>query len=335
VPKGAIVVGRGTAASCTAAALRAAVRRMIARGSGTVSFNCGRAAVRIVLDAPLKITGTASSRYVFDGRRVVALDGGRRTGLIELPSTAGLSATFRNLTFSNARTATQGAAIHGGWRNRILVERSRFVGNTSTSARGSFDGGGALYVHEGSAVVRRSTFVSNTALNGGGIQNTIGDVLVEDSVFRANRSTVSRRGGGGGAIYSDSGSLVVRRSTITGNTARLAGGGLFVWNARSKTSRIEDTVISGNRATDRGEGGFGAGIRNGSGPLVIERSTISGNVTPTQGGGLYNADDATVTIRRTRFLRNKAGQGGALFRVNGTITTVGCTFVGNTPGDVR
>ncbi len=335
IPKGAVVVGRGSAASCTASALRSAVARVVRRGSGTVSFDCGAKPVRIALDRPLAFPGRATSRYVLDGRRLVTLDGHRVTGLVTLPAVSGLSATFRGLTFVNARTATQGAAIHGGWRNRLLVEDCTFLSNTSTSANGDFDGGGAIYVHEGTATVRRSTFRGNTALNGGAIQNTIGDLVVESSSFSRNRSTVAGRGGGGGAIYSDSGRLVVRRSTIKDNTAVRAGGGLFIWNAKNKTSRIENSTITGNRMTGSGDNGYGAGIRNGSGPLVVTGSTISRNVTYSQGGGLYNADDAAVRITRTRFTSNKAGAGGALFRVSGSITTTSCTFKGNTPADVR
>ncbi len=336
IPKGAVVVGSGRAAGCTAAALRAAVAKVVRRGSGTVSFACGAKPVRIALDRPLAFTGGGSARYVLDGRGLVTLDGGGRTGLVTLPDAPGLSVTFRGLTFTRARTATQGAAVHGGWRNRIVVQDCVFSANTSTSAKGDFDGGGALYVHEGSATVRRSTFTGNRALNGGAIQNTIGDLLVESSTFTGNSSTVAGRGGGGGAIYSDAGRLVVRRSTISGNTAVRAGGGLFVWNARNKTSRIENSVVSGNRMLrGSGDNGFGAGIRNGSGPLVVTGSTISKNVTYNQGGGLYNADDAAVTITRTRFTSNKAGSGGALFRVSGSITTTSCTFRGNTPADVR
>ncbi|HYY12500.1 MAG TPA: right-handed parallel beta-helix repeat-containing protein, partial [Kineosporiaceae bacterium] len=335
IPKGAVVVGSGRAAGCTGAALRSAVAKVVRRGSGTVSFDCGRAPVTIAVDRPLAFTGSASSRYVLDGRGLVTLDGRDATGLVTLPDTAGLSATFRGLVFTRARTATQGAAIHGGWRNRILVEDSTFTSNTSTSANGDFDGGGAMYVHEGTATVRRSTFRGNSALNGGAIQNTIGDLVVENSTFSSNSASVAGRGGGGGAIYSDSGSLVVRASTISGNTAVRAGGGLFVWNAKNKTSRIEGSTITGNRMLGSGDNGFGAGIRNGSGPLVITDSTISRNVTYSQGGGLYNADDAAVTIKRTRFVRNKAGQGGALFRVSGSIATASCTFSGNTPADVR
>jgi len=313
------------------------VKRVLARRSGTVSFACGPKPVRITLTRPLAFTGTATSKYVLDGRRMVTLDGANKTGIVHLPNVAGLSATFRNLSFIRARAAHQGAAIHGGWRNRLLVEDCSFRGNVATSVKqGAFDGGGALFVHEGAATVRRSTFTGNAALNGGAIQNTIGDLLVERSAFRGNAAKVSGKLGGGGALASDSGRLVVRRSVIHGNTAG-AGGGLFVWNAKNKVSRIEDTLVTGNSATGRRmTSGFGGGIRVGQGPLVIERSTISGNKASTQGGGLYIADDAAVRVARTAFVKNNGGYGGgAIFRVSGTVTTTRCTFKGNTPGDQR
>ncbi len=331
IPKGAVLVGSGSAASCTASALRSAVARVVKRGSGTVSFDCGAAPVRIALSRPLAFTGTSTSRYVLDGRRLVTLDGRNATGLVTLPNVAGLSATFRGLEFTRASTRERGAAIHGGWRNRLLVENCVFTSNAVTKSSDGEAGGGAIYVHEGTATVRRSTFRGNTAAHGGALQNVIGDVVVESSTFTDNRVT-----GNGGGIYSDSGSLVLRASTVSGNKAVHEGGGLFVWNAKNKTSRIERSTISGNRMTGSGRNnGFGAGIRNGSGPLVITDSTISRNVTYNQGGGLYNADDAAVTIKRTRFERNKAVMGGAIMRVSGTISTVGCTFTRNTPADVR
>ena len=187
-----------------------------------------------------------------------------------------------------------------------------------------------------SCTERMTTATSgNSALNGGAIQNTIGDLTIERSTFTGNRATVRRTGGGGGAVYSDSGRLVMRRSTVTGNTARLQGGGLFVFNAKDKTSRIEDSTIARNTVTDRDSGGFGAGVRVGSGPLVVVRTTFTANRAAAQGGAVYVADDASVRISDSRFTRNRASQGGALFRVSGSLTTVRCRMSGNTPADVR
>ncbi len=324
------MVGSGRARTCTAAALRSAVARVTKRGSGTVSFDCGPSPVTIVLDRPLAFAGTGSSRYVLDGRGVVTLDGAGRTGLVTLPGGAGMSATFRGLTFTHGRTKERGAAIHGGWRIRLLVEDCAFTSNTVTPSSDGEAGGGAIYAHEGSATVRRSTFRGNTARNGGAIQSTIADVVVEASTFTGNRAAYA-----GGAIYTDAGVLTVRGSTISGNSATFQAGGIWIWHADQRTSRIEHSTISGNRMRGSGtNGGMGAGIMNSSGPLLITDSTISGNVTFNLGGGIFN-DRAVTTIRRTEFVGNKAQLGGALFNGGGSITTTKCTFRRNTPRDVR
>ena len=331
LPKGAVVVGSGRARTCTAAALRSAVARVVKRGSGTVSFDCGASPATIALDRPLAFTGGATSRFVLDGRGLVTLDGRDRTGLVTLDGRPGVSYTFRGLTFTRGRTTERGAAIHGGWRNRLLVEDCTFTSNAVTPSSDGEAGGGAIYAHEGSATVRRSTFRGNTARLGGAIMSTITDVVVESSTFIGNRAAYA-----GGAIYADAGVLIVRGSTVSGNRATYQAGGIWMWHPDPRTARIEKSTISGNRVTGSGtNGGMAAGIHNGSGPLLITDSTISGNVASYLGGGVFNYK-AVTTIRRTRFVGNKAKHaGGALFNGGGSIVTTGCTFRGNTPRDVR
>jgi hypothetical protein len=333
LPAGAVLVGKGSAAGCTQDALRAALRTVQQRGRGTVGFDCGDRPVTIAITRPLVIEGGGSSAYVVDGRGTVTLDGRKRSGLFVLPDAEGLTMTFRRLRMVDARSRTQGAAVHGGWRNRLLIEDCTFLGNATTSAATTFDGGGAVYVHEGSATIRRSTFERNTAGNGGAVQNTIGALTVEDSVFRRNRSTVRGSGGGGGAVYSDAGSLTMRRSQVLGNTAQLQGGGLFLFNARDRRTRIEDSTIADNRVTDA-PNAFGGGIRSGSGPVELVRSRVLRNRSAGQGGGLYNADDARVTVTGCTFTGNRAEQGGAVFKVSGEVKIDRTTFSGNSPANV-
>jgi len=331
LPKGAVVVGSGRAQTCTAAALRSAVARVVKRGSGTVSFDCGAKPATIVLDRPLAFWGNGPSRYVVDGRGLVTLDGRNRTGLVSLDGRPGVSYTFRGLTFTRGRTKERGAAIHGGWRNRLLVEDCTFTSNAVTPSSDGEAGGGAIWVHEGSATVRRSTFRGNTARLGGALMSTITDVVVERSTFIGNRAAYA-----GGAIYADAGVLTVRGSTVSGNSATYQAGGIWIWHADQRTARIEKSTISGNRVAVKGtNGGMAAGIHNGSGPLLITDSTISGNVASYLGGGVFNYK-AVTTIRRTRFVGNKAKHaGGALFNGGGSIVTTACTFSRNTPRDVR
>src|SRR4051812_45281237 len=70
------VVGRGTPASCTAAAFRKAVAK-----GGTVTFDCGPDPVTIVMDRQAEVHNT-SRKVVIDGGGLVTLSGGGRTRLL-------------------------------------------------------------------------------------------------------------------------------------------------------------------------------------------------------------------------------------------------------------
>ena len=73
---GAFVVGNGTPASCTAAALQSAIN-----AASVITFNCGAAATTIPVYTTLQVPATRST--VIDGGDLVTLDGGGRTRLIE------------------------------------------------------------------------------------------------------------------------------------------------------------------------------------------------------------------------------------------------------------
>ncbi|MGH2684228.1 MAG: CSLREA domain-containing protein, partial [Actinomycetota bacterium] len=151
----------------------------------------------------------------------------------------------------------------------------------------------------------------------------------------------------------------IRRVTITGGDANggaqdLTGGG--IWNAGSLT--LENVAVTGNgdvgiRNADPGAGtasltlsdssvsanggAVGAGILNGvmvtggmeGSTLVLERSTISRNVSPHQGGGLYNGETATATVTASTISGNEAVfDGGGVYN-GGTLTLNSATVADN------
>src|SRR5204862_4656620 len=65
------VIGTGTAASCTSAAVVAAVA-----AGGVITFNCGPAPVTITLTATAKVRNANGPRIVLDGGGTVTLSGG-------------------------------------------------------------------------------------------------------------------------------------------------------------------------------------------------------------------------------------------------------------------
>lgn len=120
------------------------------------------------------------------------------------------------------------------------------------------------------------TFTGGDILgDGGGILNLENLVLVDSRV-------VGNHADRGGGIFSDTGSLIIRRSVVEDNTAGRnfrSGGGIF---NREADVVIETTTLRGNQASE------GGGVFNEAGNLDIIQSTISGNHATDSGGGIYN-----------------------------------------------
>jgi|GEM_PF-1019801 len=108
----------------------------------------------------------------------------------------------------------------------------------------------------------------------------------------------------GGAIFNSVASrVVVRQSTLSGNTAD-AGGGLY---NRGVSTFIASTV-SGNAANSTG-----GGVENAdSATLRLENSTVSGNGAALRGGGINNGVASDLTIRHSTLAGNGADDGGGI-----------------------
>ncbi|HEY0048321.1 MAG TPA: FG-GAP-like repeat-containing protein, partial [Pyrinomonadaceae bacterium] len=109
----------------------------------------------------------------------------------------------------------------------------------------------------------------------------------------------------GGALALHGGQTTINNSTISGNTAQLAGGAISMTQtfAPPTTLVINNSTISGNKVTQAGSNSGGGGIANLQGSSVtVTNSTISGNSVnqasgaPGMGGGiLMSSGTGTLT----------------------------------------
>jgi len=109
--------------------------------------------------------------------------------------------------------------------------------------------------------------------------------------------------------------------TLTGGTADWSGGGIF----NAGTLIVNYSTISGNVAN------YGGGIYNDtSGTLILAGSTVSGNTANVDGGGLENG--GTLTVDASTFSANSATYGGGgLFTYLGTVTIQNGSVFGGDP----
>ena len=268
------VVGTGTPASCTSAA----VVKAVAAG-GVITFDCGPAPVTITMTATAKVRN-AHPRTVLDGGGKVTLSGagqrrilymntcdqalGWTTSHCQDQETPRLS--LQNIAFADGNSTgdrTEGGGggavfVRGG---RVKVVNSRFTGNRCDRT-GPDLGGAALRVLSQSknqpVYVVGSTFEDGVCSNGGALSSIGVSWVVLNSVLRHNSAVGSGAnparggtpgGGSGGAIYTDGNlfTVTLKGTSITDNKAAEGGGAVFfVSNDRSGTMRIERSTLKRN-----------------------------------------------------------------------------------------
>ena len=176
-----------------------------------------------------------------------------------------------------------------------------------------------FYVYSGALTITDSTISKNSGGAGGGILNYSGTVSISNSTISGNKAS------SGGAAFNSGGSfdfygkyfspgqVSIVDSTISKNSGSLGGG---VFNQGVFT--IENSAISGNRATDDGGGIFNsAGFSDyyghylPGGDLSLVGSTVSQNRAKDSGGGLVNY--GSLTMSNSVISGNKAKIGADVF----------------------
>ncbi len=282
------VVGTGTPASCTDAALTTALA-----GGGLVTFSCGAGTVVIPVNTHVIDVGES---VVLDGANRVVLDGEDRRQHFYVLDGANLH--VRKIELANGRSNLGGAILNQG---SLTVESATFTGNDVEL----FGSGGAIYNDSTAQLtVFGATFRQNSAQAGGGAIQNLGNLEVAVSRFENNSAGLD-----GGAIQNNGGEASVDRSTLSVNFA-VNGAGIEM---NGGSLLLRRSLLLGNEAS-----GQGGGIRNISGTLTIENATLLGNVAGT-GGGVYT-EDATSFLNSTLHI-NKAFAGGALWRFTASPVT--------------
>ncbi|MFO0551850.1 MAG: hypothetical protein U0271_25915 [Polyangiaceae bacterium] len=298
------VIGDGTPASCTSAA----VVSTIAQG-GIITFDCGPDPITITLDETAKIFNDTGPKIVIDGGGLVTLSGGGKRRILYQNTCDQAQVwttdhcndqdhpqlTVQNLTFIDGDASGLdpdggGAIFVRGGRFKII--NSRFFRNACDSV-GPDVGGAAVRVFDQSqglpVYVVHSTFGGDdqragVCSNGGGLSSIGVSFTVLNSLFSHNKAVGNGAnpaqantpgGGSGGAIYNDGNTYTLELCGVqmNDNTANEGGGAIFfVSNDQTGHLIIRDSVLTQNPS---GKFETYPGIFYiGQGDPVFENSTI-------------------------------------------------------------
>jgi len=306
------VVGDGTAASCTQAALKTALD-----AGGKITFSCGPAPATIAVTTTLALRTDVAT--TIDGGGTVTLDGGGTTQILRFDH-------------PNYRVNTTVLTIQ-----RLTLARGKATGTRmfapapAPCSQGYYDGyGGALYVRDGELVVIDSKFVDNQAASlgpdvGGGAISLLGvrRAIVTGSVFLTNK------GANGGAINVLNSELDVYNSLFDGNRAE--------GNGANGDDATKCSVIAETGQHQIGSGGNGGAIVIDGGDDLVHTFCgvvflANGGGTGALGGAIFRTPDGpkrSSVIDRCEFANNSGESGGAAYFHNSDLKIVGTTFDSN------
>jgi len=202
----------------------------------------------------------------------------------------GSAVTDSSLTSVNgyASVAAAGGGVFA--EANFIFEHSIVSGNTITAPTGSVYGGGGI--GEAGLTVKYSSVHGNTA---------------------TTSAAASSYAIGGGVVTE--GNAFIQNSTFDDNTAD-GGGGMDLRNG-SYSSRLVDTTISGNHARV-----IGGGIL-ADGDITLENSTIAFNDSGPAGGGGLVAEGTNATLQSSIIADNTPSGSTAAADLDGSATVSG------------
>jgi hypothetical protein len=318
------VIGTGTAASCTFAALNTAVSK-----GGVITFNCGSAPVTIPITATMNLP--TNKNTVIDGGEKVTLDGGHAVQILNFNSpdfqanSNGL--TLQHIALVNGKTTPtelippapapcsqgyddgMGGALYMRDGNLVVID-CIFNGNQAAQL-GPDTGGGAIYLlgSKNGAMIVGSTFTNNNASNTGAVGSLFGELDIYNSLFQDNAAT------GNGANHDDT--TMSMCSVMNNGQYEVGSGGNA--GAIGGDGASFNITLCGDAVLDNsaGVGGFGGGLCFTSddmmGVLTITDTTMTGNTggywTLVSTGSVTNAGTAIGVNALSITITNSTLQG--------------------------
>ena len=280
------VIGTGTPASCTSAAVVSAVAE-----GGIITFDCGPSPVTILMTATATVDKT-SHQVVIDGGGKVTLSGGGKVRILFMDTCQGTWSTDDCVNQPYPELTVQNITFEDGYNGTHQVTGTA---NVPADWYGGVDGGGAIYAEGGQFKAVNSRFVDNGCYQygpdlGGGAIRALAQyqnlpVYITDDTFIGGRCS------NGGALSSIAVQWDVLNSVFTNNdavgfganpaasgTAGGGSGGAIYTDGDNYDVLVAGTIMSDNVAREGG-GAIFCVVDSGWGQVTLKDSQLSDNTS--------------------------------------------------------
>ena len=223
----------------------------------------------------LDITVFSSVTIMGDRRFGTTIDGGGLDRVFHVHSFATLRLSRVAIINGDAGTEDGGGIFNGG---TLVLEETTVTSSRANNGGGIYNRAGAsapIFLPAAPASLEHGEASGNVATSGGGGIWNGGTLRTEG--FRTKFNSAGSNGGG---IWND-GALDVVDSTVSSNIAGARGGGI----QNTGTTTLRNSEVSDNAAGPNASGGVVASL-GADASLTLIASTVSGNQTGNNGGGL-------------------------------------------------
>ena len=260
----------------------------------------------------LDIIGTLT--IVGEGAETTIIDGNSLDRVFHIHF--GANVTVSGVTVHNGNgTSGGGIFIDEG---RLTLINSAVSGNTASLS------GGGIFNDEAILTLTNSTVSGNTVnAGGGGVYNDEGTVTITNSIVSDNIANAA------GGIFNDFGTLTLIDSSVSNNRVIEGfGGGIAHLGFRRLT--LTNSTVSGNEANVAGGGIFKDTDPFNMGTATLTNSTLSSNMVREDGGaisvfsGIINVNNVTITNNTADGDNNGSGNGGGIHNPGGTVNFKNC-----------
>ena len=197
------------------------------------------------------------------------------------------------------------------YNNRNFTASNVIFENNGGAYNGRYDNvfGGAIYSTKGNVLIESSTFRNNHATYGGAIYSSETNLKVIDSNFDTNYAYKY-----GGAIASEINSDLTVINTLFENCYTLTNAGGAIYSKES-TLNVKNSNFTSCNAT------FGGAVCDLNSNSIIDSINANNNRVNYQGGAIYKMY-GTITVSSSSFDSNKGLSGGALFIDNSSEVSI-------------
>lgn len=199
--------------------------------------------------------------------------------------------TGRTFIAGGTGTLVDGVLQGGGILNygNLTVTGDSTVGeNSADQGGGIYNGSGATLTVSGAVTrVGRNTAASD----GGGIYNDGGaNLTIDNAEIMLNTAA----GNGGGVFNARSATVTVQNNTQIGANTAAQGGGVYTTigiDTNPGSVTLTDSSVAGNTATTAG-----GGIFNDGDLVTLNASTVFNNTATVTAGGIFNTAGGLITL---------------------------------------